>query len=66
MRCFTYSLSRDVRTVALNEAVRVMSQSLFETKKLFAPAFGRCRMNINPACYHAGVIRIYTNEHQKN
>jgi hypothetical protein len=31
--------------VALNEAVRVISQTLFETKKLFAPAFGRFRIN---------------------
>ena len=41
MRCFTYSLSRDVRTVALNEAVRVISQLILETKKLFAPVFDR-------------------------
>jgi hypothetical protein len=34
-----YSLSRDVRGCPLNVALRVISQTLFETKKLFALAY---------------------------
>ena len=34
-----YSLSRDVRRCPLNVALRVISQTLFETKKLFALAY---------------------------
>ena len=41
-----YSLSRDVRRCPLNVALRIISQMLFEIKKLFALV--KCHCGINP------------------
>ena len=40
-----YYLSRDVRRCWSIQGLRVISRMLFEMKIIFAPAFGRCRIN---------------------
>lgn len=53
-----YSLSRDVRGCPLYEALRIISQMLFETKKLFALVKCQCEIELMNKQIHALKIKL--------